>query len=443
MAQFSDLPPEIVEQILLELDPLDVDSVSRTCKAYAFQIYDPSNHVFWRSLFLAQPVDDLRQCVDSLGRPIPPTSINWMKSLQRFIRARIVINRDIHCSPEEGMEIIKTLLGLATIMRPAHNADSDPLSLNPAWLVSHLNDGYKFLDNPLWEPSEEELVLRAKFRTFYGLTFNDYRPRELTKSRALVYTMRNYRPINDYGPYLRDGSGRVDWQLLRSIHHVMSMHIVPPSPTDIDNDNGKTIDHGFTIYPMSIPFCQGIIPSGLDLDKEQDWAGITGLWQCSFCFVDHRDLLVYNNVDAAEREPLDASIFDNPSFAEIYRSIYVKLHITSTEPDPLYPTRPRIHFAGEIDTETQAEMKGWVGVIGTEGKEENIRWHFQSGDPGNLVWSSEGVQLGSIRSTYGILGVWTTTDHDRHDPVGPFWMRKLGFDPEVDDEGDNLLNGHN
>lgn len=60
--------------------------------------------------------------------------------------------------------------------------------------------------------------------------------------------------------------------------------------------------------------------------------------------------------------------------------------------------------------------------------------------------SSEGVQVGGIRSTFGVLGAWTTVHHDRHDPVGmslncnwqaaysvldgscalgPLWLRKV------------------
>ena len=32
--------------------------------------------------------------------------------------------------------------------------------------------------------------------------------------------------------------------------------------------------------------------------------------------------------------------------------------------------------------------------------------------------SSEGVQVGNVRSKFGVLGAWTTVLHDRHDPVG-------------------------
>ena len=33
---------------------------------------------------------------------------------------------------------------------------------------------------------------------------------------------------------------------------------------------------------MSIPYCQSIILPGLNLEKVYDWAGIEGLWHCSF-----------------------------------------------------------------------------------------------------------------------------------------------------------------
>ena len=35
-----------------------------------------------------------------------------------------------------------------------------------------------------------------------------------------------------------------------------------------------------------------------------------------------------------------------------------------------------------------------------------------------LVHSSEGIQVGNVRSKFGVLGSWTTVLHDRQDPVG-------------------------
>lgn len=79
--------------------------------------------------------------------------------------------------------------------------------------------------------------------------------------------------------------------------------------------------------------------------------------------------------------------------------------------------------------------------------------------------SSEGVQVGGVRSSYGCLGTWTTVLHDIHDPVGkypptlvicerasrhagPFLMRKIqpgsfewheeAQDDEADEDQDEI-----
>ena len=41
-----------------------------------------------------------------------------------------------------------------------------------------------------------------------------------------------------------------------------------------------------------------------------------------------------------------------------------------------------------------------------------------SGDQGNAIWNCEGVQVGGLGSSFGILGSWTTIFHDIDDPVG-------------------------
>ena len=71
-----------------------------------------------------------------------------------------------------------------------------------------------------------------------------------------------------------------------------------------------------------------------------------------------------------------------------------------------------------------------------------------SGDQGHAIWNCEGIQVGGLGSSFGILGSWTTIFHDIDDPVGkelhigflemckylptdksplktgPFWLRK-------------------
>lgn len=275
-----DLPPELFEQIILSLDPTDVSAVSRTCHTFHQHINDPTNQLLWRELYLAQPFDDPRTCVTPLGLPL--TEIDWMKELRRAIHARLVVKNEIYRSAEDIVTVLHTLLHMASNVTPRPDYDSVDLSLNHAWLFSLLQ-GSSFLlpENPNFPTSEEERQLRAQLHTIYGLTPQDYAPRKLVDSRAFVYAMRNYREVNQWGPYKKDGSGEINWIHLKAIHHVMSMHIASVAPS--------LGSQAFT--PLSMPFCQPIIPAKLNLDTTQDWAGVEGFWRCSFCFCDHRELL--------------------------------------------------------------------------------------------------------------------------------------------------------
>ncbi|CAL1712181.1 unnamed protein product [Somion occarium] len=409
MAVIQDLPLELIQQLLLELDPLDVANVSQTCTTYAALVYDPHGISFWRELYLRQPFDDPRTCYTELGDPVGPP-IDWKTRLKRIIRARTVVNDPSKCRIDERRQVYQTLLDMVREIPPT-NSDAEQ-SLNAAYVVSLL-DGREFLDlESCWtEPLDrEERQIRARIHTYFGLTAKDLQQPRRTEARGQVYAMRNYKPLNFYGPFLKDGSARVDWEMMSHIHLVMSIHVVPPIIYD---------GFRYIIYPMCLPYCQSEIPRGIDLDKEVDWAGITGTWKCSFCFIDHRELLVFNNYNLSDQIRLDTSLFDDPNFIEIFRTINVKFHVKDSEPDPNHPTRPKLHFDGEI--EGHAHMFGWVAIT----PDDNLRWHFESGEPGNPVWSSEGVQVGGVRSLYGVLGVWTSVEHDINDPVGPFWLRKV------------------
>ncbi|EIW59282.1 uncharacterized protein TRAVEDRAFT_121446 [Trametes versicolor FP-101664 SS1] len=408
MAKLGDLPIEVLEQILLVLDPIDVAQFVQTCSAYRFLLYGgPDNQHLWRELYLRQPFDDLRQCYTPLGRPLQ--EIDWRSQLQRVMRARAVLTKDSTCRPEERCDVLQTLIDMVTHIPPVTHPEGIEPSMNHVWATAMLR-GSTLIEHEERELSPEEQQLRARLHTYFGLNAHDFEPKKHTASRAFVYAMRNYRYDNDFGPFMMDGSGRVNWVHLRAVHHVMSMHIVP--------DMEEAATAVFNIYPMSMPCTQSIIPNGINLDEEQDWAGVEGKWQCSFCFVDHRELLIYNNFNASESEPLQTDIFEDPDFVEVFRSIYVELRILGTEPDPDHPGRPRINFGGSLDG--HAIFVGSVKVT----PDDQIRWRFTSGEQGNAIWSSEGVQVGNVRSKFGILGSWTTVLHDRHDPVGTSWLSR-------------------
>jgi len=406
MASLLSIPLEILEQVLLELDPVDVAAISQICVSFAEMLYRSSSDLFWRKLYLTLALDDPLRCLDHLGNPLD--RIDWRRELQRVIRARTIVKKPELCRTEERCAVWRTILHLATHTVPLLSVASDDLSYNLVWLGSLLRGGM-LLEHSLWDLSDEERQLRAQFHTLFGLTAADFKPQRRVDTRCAVYALRRYSQSNFYGPFLADGSERVDWEHMLAIQHVMSMHAVPElSPEDLNNN----------VYigsPMSLPFCNSIVEQGLKLDETEDWAGVEGKWLCSFCFCDHRDLLVFNNF-AVVAGPLRRGVFEDPEFVEAFTVLEMHFRVTSTERDDDHPTRPIIHFAGTTN-DSHAEMEGWVKLT----PEGNIRWHFVS----NQVWSSEGIQVGNIRSAFGILGIWTTVHHERSDPVGPFWLRKL------------------
>ena len=107
-----------------------------------------------------------------------------------------------------------------------------------------------------------------------GLTTRDPRSVNKASTHALVYDMRNYCFEASFGPYLPDSSGRVNWmhctQLthLHAIHRTLATHLVDLHESEL---------FIYPLIPMSIPYCQSIIPPGLNLEKVYDWAGIEGL----------------------------------------------------------------------------------------------------------------------------------------------------------------------
>jgi F-box-like len=281
LATLAPLPPEILDEVLFSLDPIDVASFSQTCKKYYNFVYRPGDNHLWRALYLAQPFDDPRYSLTPRLDHIPPESIDWKGSLQAIIRARTVLADPSKCRPGERETILRTLIKLLRGAAPASPFCEKTRSANLIWLVKMLRDGL-FLTDELPRSSAAELQLHAYLLVHLGLTPSDATSASKASARAFVYDMRNYCYASSFGPYLSDGSGRINWVHLYAIHRTIAMHLV-------DLREGEPFV--FPVIPVSMPYCQSIIPRGLDLDKERDWAGVEGLWHCTFSFVDHRELL--------------------------------------------------------------------------------------------------------------------------------------------------------
>lgn len=72
--------------------------------------------------------------------------------------------------------------------------------------------------------------------------------------------------------------------------------------------------------------------------------------------------------------PADTSVFEADDFQEVFRNMRVELHVLRTEPDPEYPDKPVIFFAGVMKDLNQSIMNGQVWMT----SEGYVRWHFVS-----------------------------------------------------------------
>jgi len=304
-------------------------------------------------------------------------------------------------------EILQTLLRTILYHFPqsSNSGELGTVSSHNLLWISNILHGFIDQVEDMKALTFAERQLLSRLHCYYGLTDKDAENRARVKSRAYVYTMRNYRPENDYGPLFSNGS--VNWDHMQALHHVVSMHLV-----DMEDEGFK-----YRVYPMSLLQTQTVLPAvpGEGENVNNDWVGLEGEWVVSFCFCDHRDLLRFN-----EETNLDTSMFEDPDFREVFRSLEVKLYLVRTEPDPAHPTTPILHFLGEMQGGSTSTMNGRVSMT----VDNQVQWHYVSGDQGNAIWSCEGIQVGGLRSSYGVLGSWTTIFHDADDPVGPFWLRR-------------------
>ncbi|ETW76347.1 hypothetical protein HETIRDRAFT_411796 [Heterobasidion irregulare TC 32-1] len=118
------------------------------------------------------------------------------------------------------------------------------------------------------------------------------------------------------------------------------------------------------------------------------------------------------------------------------RIIPLTLRITSySAAPPEWPGRPTIHIEGGLagqsnDLSDARRVHGKVEMVGNG----DIRWSLCSErEDGDGEWQSEGVQLGGLGSATGVIGMWTGADHERMDPLGPFWAWKVGH-ADISDE---------
>ncbi|KAJ7581398.1 hypothetical protein C8J56DRAFT_794030 [Mycena floridula] len=190
-----------------------------------------------------------------------------------------------------------------------------------------------------------------------------------------------------------------------------------------------------------------------DKQNHWDWAGVEGEWKRVVCWQDYRSLLFHN-----------LRAFDTSTeMHEIMRVFPMRLRVASYTDAPKPPPSgdskgkgkadadshlenehhyedpatslcyhlPIINVEGEAwgsdtDQNSPRKVKGTVRMIG----DGAIRWSLVSeiinttSDP---QWVTECIQVGTIGSAIGFVGLWTGATHQRSDPIGsPTWAWKVG-----------------
>ena len=160
MAGIEDLPSEVIEEILLLLDPTDVAQFAQTCSDYYALVYGQEDQHLWRELYLRQPLDDPRRSYTSLGHPLP--AIDWKSQLQRIMRAAVSNGNDLQHdgqSPSRPIPDVSTVQQEGSVNEEdrsaqAQNEEEETMDYIQGWM-----GGTEETD--LSETTEEDAKLRS------------------------------------------------------------------------------------------------------------------------------------------------------------------------------------------------------------------------------------------------------------------------------------------
>ncbi|KAE9380115.1 hypothetical protein N431DRAFT_323198 [Stipitochalara longipes BDJ] len=456
------LPPEIVHNILKYVDPIDLARVAGTCRMLRRSIA--------QDRLLCKEVWCLH-----LDEPKSASGIknfDFEHELHEFVRVQSILTND-RSSVEDKVARLPTISSFTTrLLQAAAPKDSKNMKIMRQWFDDKRDKDKRdnieaflcqsttytraLLRPAASPPSFTSRQASAKLHVQYGTPI--FHPRRGKFSEiypyavSMVYDLRNYKEESLWGPYLTDGRAGVDWEKMEAVMIVLGWNLrvfteqreggvfgprsvwrepwVGASPGSYEGISGK----GSQIPPQ--------VESGV-----VDPYGIQGTWMRVVCFleIDFHDLFAYNFTSEDElpssspRPPLNTT--------EAIRLISMELRAVRTEapgPDDGQEL-PVVYFEGtaksmhtQWDPNANSRVRGSVRLT----REGEVRWRSVSVYGGEERWASEGIQVGGLKSSRGVLGHWFDKDHDVHGPAGPtaFWKVNdhlddgADFDSEEEDD---------
>ncbi|KAB5572510.1 hypothetical protein GE09DRAFT_1099789 [Coniochaeta sp. 2T2.1] len=399
MVHLTQLPPEILHNILSHVEPEDTGYIRQTCR-YLLTFID-GNRALFRELYYR-----------TLDEP-PTTDLDWEKEIRDYVRLRHIclshggldknkvdpVNHHYNHTRAASSELpfvhdVTTRLlsrsARSGPSRPARSVTHAP-SRNAALLAEFFADeGNRtaFLSRSFIferargerkdfsDPPRPEHQMSAHLHCLYGMPLLKHGRTRSSRmypfACSKVYDLREYTEHTHWGPFMGDGSLRVDWEKVEAILLVLRSNIKNKSL-----DSFSIFSH-FWDKPFAGPWEGSYIPWPPAAEREEEQSelerrdpyDVSGTWLRVVCFLDYNDFFSYNF-------PIGDEIPDNvprPALDtfEATRLILMKIHVTDiTDPEEGDGDGPVVHFKGfsrsldsSWDDNADSDLRGRIRCYG-------------------------------------------------------------------------------
>ncbi|KDN61182.1 putative F-box domain-containing protein [Colletotrichum sublineola] len=424
MLHLNLLPAEILHHIFSGLGPRDLGRIPRTCRF--LHDFVRGNQKLFKDVYLST-LDTPPHINDDL---------DWEREVHDFVRLEILcadkkVHEQAHELPFVYDTVDRLLKHASSTGETQNDAGTHAVSRNAAalarifreeparltfmsrsFIYERARDQVKSLRLP--SVPNETHQRSAKLHCLYGRPLLNYGRTRSTRvypyAAAKVYDLRQNTDRTEWGPFMEDGSGRVDWEKLEAVMIVLGSNIRLQKLT-------ARVFANLWERPFAGSWAKSYVPSpsrGIqDLDL-QDPYGVAGTWLRVICFVDYNDFFRFN-FPIGDQTPRDVP---RPPFdvGEAMRIIVMKVHVTDVQPPGEDDGKglPVVHFHGvtrSVDDSWDENASSNLRVKGTVRltKEGEVRWTTFSVFNGHARWRSEGIQIGGIGSARGVMGHWFDT----------------------------------
>ncbi|KAI1177451.1 hypothetical protein F4777DRAFT_577012 [Nemania sp. FL0916] len=467
MLLLTDLPPEIVHHILGYVNPPDLASVPRTCRSLYHAV--TGNTTVFKQVYLHH-----------LDTPTQ-SPVEWERFVKDVVRLQAVCGRSKVDDKKDELDFVHRIVtellrnastegirpGLAAKLPESRNVDileaifhsesNRSAFLCRSFIYERARAEFHSHDVRYWHgPPKPEHQKSAHLHCLYGVPSLYAYPSSRRQSRhslmhpfacSKVYDLRQYTQKNQWGPFLDDGTMRVDWEKVEAVMIVLGASMKNLGVSRIHMCEAFCSIPFAGTWPNSWKSPHGPSPPReLEALEHEDPYGITGVWLRVVCFLDYTDLFAYN-FGAGEQPPPHVP---RPAInvGQATRLILMRIFVTSVEdPGPEDGQALKVvHFKGVsrsfdhgFNDNADSDIRGSVRLT----PEGEVRWTTFSIFGGVERWRSESIQVGGVKSAKGVVGHWFDRDFDPQGPAGPtaFWKisDNKGSSQGEGSNGDDIL----